>query len=380
MYKSIRSLLVLIVIAPSMAWAQKKEAPAPCPSDINVTLNLSEVASLAKLSTLSELSNLSGLPELAKLGDMEMHLSQTAPAGEAASALDSEKRKTFEKTYKVSNADLLSIENKFGKVHVNTWNKNEVKVKVDIIARCSTEDKAQELLDKINVVERRDGKMIALRTNIEPMRVSNNSNKSFEINYTVYMPEENSIAVKNSFGDVYLAALKGKADISVKYGALKTDRLNNNSNNVTIAYGSGNCGYINGGNVNVAYSSMNVGSTNGLQGSSKFSDFKIGDLNQELNLELKYGTFKVDRVSKDIRRISLDSGFSPILLNFADNSAFNFDVNVQFADFKVDKSLVNITSLEKDYTSAEYKGKFGGTSPKGLISISSKYGDVKFTK
>ncbi|WP_439881371.1 hypothetical protein ACSX1A_19850 [Pontibacter sp. MBLB2868] len=380
MYKSIRSLLVLLLVAPGMAWAQKQDAPAPCSSNIQVSLDLSDVMTLANVASLAELKKIPDLSELSELKEIGKHFSQTGPAGEVVTAYDSEKRKAIDKTFKVTKSDVLSIQNKFGKVHVNTWNKNEIKVRVDIIARASSDTKAQEILDKISVQENRQSSMISFKTQMEPMKITGKGDKSFEINYTVYMPEDNAIAVKNSFGDVYLANLKGKADISVKYGTLKTDRLSNNSNSVSLAYSSGNCGYINGGNINVSYSDMNVGGANGLQGSSKFSDFKIGDLGQELNLELKYGSFKVDRVSKDIRKIMLESGFSPILLNFADNSAFNFDVNVQFADFKVDKSLVNVTSLEKGYTSAEYKGKFGGASPKGVISINSKYGDVKFTK
>ncbi len=299
---------------------------------------------------------------------------------ETESNLSSEKRKSFDITYKVNNSDALNIENKFGKVHVNTWDKNEIKVRIDIIARASSDDKAAEILKNISINERRADNIISIATKMEPMRVSGSASKSFEINYTVYMPTENMLTVKNSFGDVYLASLKGKADITVKYGSLKTDKLSNSDNRVSLAYSSGTCSYINSGNIEVSYSNMNVDATNGLQGFSKFSDFKIGDLRDELNLEVKYGTFKVDQVSKNIRKISLDSGFSPILLNFEDNAAFNFDVNVSFADFKVDKSLVNITHLERKTSNAAYKGKYGNAASKGFVSINSKYGDVKFTK
>ncbi|MDX5421788.1 MAG: hypothetical protein LPK14_06010 [Hymenobacteraceae bacterium] len=369
MFKSIRCLLVLIVMAPAMALAQPR-AQAPCPS---TTLDLSELASLPEVSSLAELSD---LKHLVLLGQ---EMAQTGHPEDAA-MYDAEKQKTFDKTYKVSKSDVLNIENKFGKVHVNTWNRNEIKVNVVMIARAGTDSKAQEILDKINVVESRSGNTIALKTNMASMNVSGNSNRSFEINYTISMPEENAIAVKNSFGDVYLAALKGKADISVKYGSLKADRLANTGNIVRLAYGSGSCGYVNGGNVDVAYSNLNVEGTNGLKGQSKFSDFKIGSLGEELNMDVKYGSFKIDNVSKNIRQISLQSGFTPISLNFEDNTAFNFDVSVKFGNFNVDKSLVNITHLEKGYTSSEYKGKFGGESPKGWINITSTYGDVKFTK
>ncbi len=361
MFNSIRYFaLLLIVMAPGMVQAQHTPQPS-CPSG-------PPAAPVVKIA---------GPEYLALLTKKQptIIINQDADA-----AYDAEKRKTFEKTYKISSGDMLSIENKFGKVHVNTWAKNEFKVQVSIVTRASSEQKAQEILDNISISDRREGKLVALKTEMEPMRISGNSQKSFEINYIVYMPDSNPLTVKNVFGDVYLPSFKGKADISVKHGALKTGRLNNPANSVKLAYSSGNCGYINGGNIDVSYSDMTLEGTNGLQGSSKFSDFKIGNLDQNLDMEVKYGSFRVDNVSKNIRKINLDSGFSPILLNFEDNTAFNFDVNVQFGSFNVDKNMVNITSLEKSHTSAEYKGKYGNASPKGSVSITSRYGDVKFNR
>ncbi|WP_299822934.1 hypothetical protein [uncultured Pontibacter sp.] len=402
-FNAVCCLTLLSAVVPGKALAQDTK-PTTCPDqNISLRFNMDGLASLSELSSLADLADLSSLadlaelediPELMKLSDIaqeleglhnDLILDQTGESTiiinqDADAAYDTEKRKTFDKTYNVSNSDALSIENKFGSVQVNTWAKNEIRVKVDIIARASNENKAQEILNNINVVDGRSDNTISVVTKMEPMRISGNTSKSFEINYTIYMPESNALAVKNSFGDVTLAALKGKTDISVKYGSLKSARLSNADNKVKLAYSSGTCAFINGGNVDVAYSSMDIGNTNGLWGSSKFSDFKINSLRDELGLEVKFGTFKVDNVEKNVRKIALDSSYTPISLKFEDNSAFNFDVNVSFADFKVDKSLVNITSLEKGHTSAEYKGRYGGSAGKGSVSISSKYGEVKFTK
>lgn len=379
MYNALRCAALLFLMAPAVALAQHKAQP-PCPPAVVLDLDLAEVAGLAKSVALAipEHIDLAGLKELNLPGHEAILLSQQP--GSAAS-FDAEKRKTFDKTYKVSRNDMLSIENKFGKVHVNTWNRNEVQVKVDIIARASSDQRAQDLLDKISIAENRSGSTISLKTEMEPMRVTgNNSQRGLEINYTISMPAESALTVKNRFGDVYLADFKGKADITVEHGSLKTGRLSNADNTVKLAYGSGNCGYITGGNIEVAYADMSVEGTNGLQGSSKFSEFRLGSLGQQLNMEVKYGSFRVENISKDVRKISLDGGFSPILLSFEDNTAFNFDVNVKFGDFKFDKSAVNITSLEKDHTSAEYKGKFGNASSNALVNITSKYGDVRFTR
>lgn len=370
MYNAIRFLFILLITSPMMALAQK--APdAPCAPVAPDAPSIAVAVDLSVLSALAEPDQLAMLDNNLAPG----HLRQQQP-----NAFDAEKRRTIDKSYKVSKADLLDIENRFGKVQVNTWNKNEMRVKVDVIARAASDGKAQEILDNIKIIEVREGSTISFKTEMSPMRISGNTHKSFEVNYTVFMPSANPLAVNNTYGDVYLADLQGKADITVKYGTLKSERMSNSGNSVKLSYGSGNCGFINGGNIQVAYADFNLSGTNGLQGSSKYSDFKIGNLGEELNLEVKYGSFKVDNVSKDIRRISLDSGFSPIALNFEDNTSFKFDVRVQFGNFKVDNSLINITSSEKDYTSAEYKGNFGGTSSKGLVTIISKYGDVRFTK
>jgi len=352
MYRPLRYLAILFVMAPAMVLGRQAidgpSIPAPQPAPC------SNVAATG--------------------ASPEVHVKQPSQPMK----FDAEKRKTFEKTYKVNSSDVLSIDNRYGRVHVNTWAKNEIKVKVDMIAQASSDSKAADMLNRMSVTEGKEGNVITVRTVYEPSRMSGPS--SSEINYTIYMPEANALTVKNKYGDVYLAALKGKVDVDVKYGNLKSDRLTNANNTLKLAYGNGSCSYINGGNLQVAYFNMNVAEAKDLSGFSKYSDLTIGKLGEVLNMEMKYGSFRVNNISSGVRNIKLASTYIPISLNFADNSAFNFNVNVQYGDFKVNKDLVNITSIEKDYTSADYKGKFGSASPKAAVSITSKYGDVRFTQ
>jgi len=382
MFNAIRHLVCLLLLIPVVGQAQPEAPDLPCPASLPQPAPAPELVFVAAPAPAIPATDIVilDIPEQTFDGQTT-DLKQPSCTEEAVdpAAYDTEKRKTFEKTFKVNKSDALSIENKFGRVHVNTWDRNEIQVKVDVISRAGNDRAAQDLLNKINIADSRSGNTILIKTVFAAMR-NYGGNRSFEINYTINMPEENALSVKQSFGDVYLAALKGKVDINIQHGALKSERLSNPTNSVKIAYGSGRCGYINGGNVDIAYSELNLGGANGLQGSSKFSSFKIGSLNETLDLNLKHVTLSVDNASKNVRKINVASEYSPISLNFEDNTAFDFDVNVQFGDFKVDKTLVNYTNLEKGHTSAEYKGKFGSSSSKGSVSIISKYGDVKFTK
>ncbi|MCC9165914.1 hypothetical protein LN893_03570 [Pontibacter sp. XAAS-A31] len=382
---------ILLLLTPAVVWAQDQpkgtrlgKVPEPALQAImnleklENLANLNQLAKLEELSALASLSSLGSLSSLKSLGDINIIIPDVK-VDCASTTFEAETQKTFDKTYKVDSRDMLSIDNKFGRVHVNTWNKNEVRVRVDIKARASNEQRAQELLNSINIAERKEGNNLALKTNIGSTQSS--GNRGMEINYTVYMPESNAINIKNKFGDVYLPDFKGQATLEIQHGSLKAERLSNESNSIKLVHGSGrhsSISYMNKGVVDVMYSTLVIDGANQIQCSSKYSDFKIGNVQDVLDLDIKYGSLNVANVSRDVQKIIVDGSYCPITINFEDNSSVNFDVKVQFADFKYDKSRVNVTSQGQDMHSAEYKGKLGSAASKGTVTIVSKFDDVRF--
>jgi hypothetical protein len=333
------------------------------------------------------------------------------------SSLDSEKSKKISRTIKVQNNDRLQIENKYGKVHINTWDKNEMSVTVDIIARASSESRAAEMLDMITVDidEDRGDNLISFITRIDKFNNKNwGNNSKYEINYTVSMPKQNPLQVKNMYGDLYVADLNGNAEISLSYGSLKLGRLSG-ENIVKLAYGSGsntiaqlkkgslNVSYskltleetevlelknsysdINigkAGNINLSsrYGSVDIKSIASLEGTSGYSGFSIGSLADKLDMKLQYCSgFKVADISARFNSITLEGSYSSFNLNFKDNAAFKFNVDLQYGDLRVDKENVQFNVVEKRNTSNTYQGQCGKSSSLGKVNINSRYGDVKF--
>lgn len=362
-------IAILLVILPALAMAQPY-APETCPGQTPAAPTLAAQQTLPPTPPVPPAPPIVVQPHQPGWQEAEVY------------TYSSEKRKTFDKTYKVNKTDVLNIDNKFGNVHINTWNRNEIQVKVDIISRANSEQQAQEMLNRISVGDSRSGNTIFVRTEMGSVN-SKGGNQSFEINYTINMPDDNALVLKNSFGNVYLPDLKGKVDLKVSYGAFKIGNLSNATNNIKASFcnsASNSISFLNKGTVELAHSTVNLGGTNGVSGTSKFTDLKIGNLSEALDMEVKYGTFKVDKVQKNFKTISVNGGFTPIMLHFENDAAFDFNVNVQFADFKVDRNLVKFTSLEQGHTSAAYKGKYGSAATKGTLNITSKYNDVKFTK
>jgi hypothetical protein len=326
---------------------------------------------------------------------------------------DEERSKKISRSFKVKATDQLSIENKFGKVHVNTWDKHEITVDITMIGRANDPNRAQQIVDAINVEVTEAGGVIGFRTEIGKMQgKDHNGKKGFEINYTVNMPKGNPLKLKNSFGDVYLANLDGKADLNVSYGSLKAENLTHAENFVKVAFGSGNVEYLKGGTLDVDYSKVNIermgnltvnsgfskltvekagnvdlkarygdvqiGTIDNLTGSAGFSGVDVNQVNEKVNMKVEYcNDFDVNSVARNFKEINVDGSFSKISVTFDPATSFNFDVNVQYGDLDANDNLNNFSFVEKKSNSKVYRGNFGKTGG-GNVKISSRYGNVDF--
>jgi hypothetical protein len=330
---------------------------------------------------------------------------------------DDEKSKKISRNIKVQSNDKLIIENRYGKVHINTWDKNEVSVNIDIIARASTDSRAAEILNMINIDidEDRSDNVISFITRLD--KAGNKSwgnNSKYEINYTVSMPRQNPLQAKNMYGDLYVGDLNGNADVSLSYGSMKLGKLSGESK-VKLAYGSGSnsIAQLKKGSLNVSYSklsleetdvldlnnsysdvninkagtinlssrygSVDINSITSLEGSSGYSGFSIGSLSDKLDMKLQYCSgFKITEISPKFNSINLEGSYSSFNLSFKDNTAFKFNVSLQYGDLRVDKENVQFNVVEKRNNSNTYQGQFGKSATGSKVNISSRYGDVRF--
>jgi len=324
---------------------------------------------------------------------------------------DSEKRKSVNKSYKVSGSTNIELSNSFGKMHVETWDKNEVKVDIEIIVRASNDDKAQSLLDKISV-DIEDGNpssSLSFRTNISNNKSGKNS--SFEINYEVSMPSNNKIDLKNSFGDVYLGDLSGDADVNVQYGNFKAGKLTGD-NDVKLSFGSGfsEIDAMKQGDLKVSYSKLSVeeigdldihssfstfeteeavsvnliakygeveiGEIDVLEADVNFSGFELGKVNKSLVLDIDYGGSLEIGVNKSVQLLDIKSSFGPVNIELDPGINASIEARMSFCSLRYDETQIEFNKIIKDHTSSEYEGKIGnGTGT--TIKIVSKYGNVR---
>lgn len=221
-----------------------------------------------------------------------------------------EKRKTVAKTYPVSSSDKLVLDNQFGEVKINTWDRSEVKIDVTVIAKSDDESRAQEMLDRIIIYEGKSGNTVSVKTKMNESKKNWNGhrNEKFEINYAISMPATLALDLTHQFGNSYVPDLKGTVDIEQKFGNLYAGKLSK-AQNVQIEFGKATIESMNGGNLVVKFSKAAV---NNIEGSIKGNFEHCGGI--KLN------------VTNAVTGLNLRNEFSQLYLDVTTNLNATYDV------------------------------------------------------
>ncbi|WCT12634.1 hypothetical protein [Mucilaginibacter jinjuensis] len=318
-------------------------------------------------------------------------------AKKIASGEVKEKTKPYTKSYTISATDKIAIDNQFGKVNVNTWAKNEVKVDVEIKADGDNDTEAQKILDRVTIKDGKEGEGVSFKTDIEKTGEENNwgswddDGKSHVrrvvVNYTVYMPAKNALSISNRFGEVTVPDLSGKLSLDVKFGNLTAKDLSNPMNEINVKFGDATIANLNSDEFNISYGTAKIGTADKLKAKVSFAGLDVDKLTSSGDITLKYtrgGTgFKVGELDKNLKSLNIDASFSKVVLNPKDN--FDFDISTKMGGFNYDDSAVSVTNTtptdgERKYYNPNktYKGHAGKGGSAKTVTIKSNFTSIKF--
>lgn len=305
------------------------------------------------------------------------------------------KTKSYTKSYNVDANDKLQIENRYGKVVVNTWPKNEVKVDVEIKAYANEDDDAQKLLDMVKINDSKDGNGVNFKTQIGDETTKNTwwgtmttngktTVRKTVVNYTVYMPAKSALTIANSYGAIVLPELYGKLDIKNTYGSLTTKALTNPANVINVRYGDANIESLTGADIKLAYGSLALQSADKLNADFSYSPAKIGTISTSGTINVRSGDgVQITNLGKNLKTLQVNSQYAPVKLGSLTNDNADFDVTVRYGAFTYDNG-VNVTTKtpgdeDRRWTSTQtYKGHIGKGNSDKVIIIKSNYSSVKF--
>jgi hypothetical protein len=275
-----------------------------------------------------------------------------------------EKKKTYTKTYNVSNSDKISFTNQFGELKINTWDRNEVKATITITAEASTDEKAQAILDHISIEDGKSNDGVYFKTKFDKKKDpkwSKGEKQGFHIDYEVFVPARNPLVAKNDFGPMSIGDYNGEVTLESKFGSLTAGKLSN-VKQVRIEFGKGTIGGISNGNLVI-----------------KFSKASIDNIDGAVNAVFEYCDVAKLGVDNNTKTLTVKNSFSNLYLDVNTNISANFDISTHFGDLH-NKSNFEIKEEKEDKEqhgpqfNKRYLGKTGsgGTAMK----IKSDFGQI----
>ncbi|MCX6243887.1 MAG: DUF4097 family beta strand repeat-containing protein [Bacteroidetes bacterium] len=317
--------------------------------------------------------------------------------------------KVIKKEFTINPDAQFILENKFGQVHCNNWDKNSILLEVRITVTAGNQDAANKLFGLVNIVTSGTPSQVEARTVFTADGPKGNSNIS--VDYIVSMPATVNLNLTNKFGDVYLNDLSGKGNINLAYGDLDANRLLNSDNVIDIKFGKANVQHITGAMLTLKYSEMKVGyagslfldgkysdldgdkvislsmgmeggkvnveNTSAVTGKSRFADLNIGTLDKKLDLDIQYGNCDVDNVAADFSLISIRNKYGDVSVNIPTGTSYTLEADLKFCDLDFPEDQTSFTQKISTNTSKTIRGTVGKKpGPEAKVIVKSEFGNV----
>jgi hypothetical protein len=331
--------------------------------------------------------------------------------------------KKIEKIFPASSSTSVEIINKYGKIHVLSWDKDSIGIDIELTVKSDDLSKVKKVMNTIDfgftntdyyvIAETEFGKRYnSLFENIKNLAESLiPSDNVVEINYTVQIPETIEMKINNKYGDVYIDNHKGKMKIHISNGDLKANDIKGTAD-IHIEIGNGVINHIEEGRLDIAYSefeiknggdlviycrsskvdigsirSINLDSRrdklfvneiNRISGETYFSDLHIYDITGELNLTMKYGSLDLEYIQSVFSFLNVNSNYTDINLNFDQGSSYLMDVNHTNAEFTYPERLGIIEEkvIDRDRKELNTYGKIGDSEHSSKVKITAIKGTI----
>lgn len=320
------------------------------------------------------------------------------------------KQREIKKAYFVNTDAGISIKNSYGNVYVTTWDEDKIELIINIKVSGDNEKWVEKRIEDIDVSIEALKTLVTAETILTKSLYSfNGKNNSFEINYTVKIPKNGSVKIKNNYGSIITTDLYSSTNLSCEYGKITLGKLNGNSNTISFDYcpkssieyvknatisadysgfslaefGKVNlkadytdCSFGNGNELkyDCNYAKLNLGNINTLEGNGDYLTIRLKQLSNTLKITTDYSKITVDEIEAKVNSVTIDSEYTAVELGYDTDFAFNFDVNLRYANFNYGKDFEFNSKQEKAF-SKSYQG-YHKKSGLNKVTIQSDYGNV----
>ena len=277
---------------------------------------------------------------------------------------DESRDRHIEKTFAVRSGGNLLLDTDAGDVNVETWDKDEVVVKVDI---AGTDRRAE----KFEVTFSSDGDRVTV--------LGKSSDNSFfkwdvgelDINYHITVPKKFTVKANTSGGNMALQNMEGDVRLETSGGNLSTEgvdgtvTLNTSGGNITMRTIKGAVkGETSGGNIRAEHvdGDVNVQTSGG--------DVELSSIDGSVHAETSGGGITL-RLSGENKGIDVHSSGGDINIYVSESVAANLEASTSGGKVRCELPI----TVKGDMSDEELRGKINGGG--NVIRAETSGGDVK---
>jgi len=331
--------------------------------------------------------------------------------------------KEINKRFKVNMDTRIELTNKYGKVEINTWDKDSVILNISIRVEDKKLSKLEKAIDDIDFDITDSQHFLIIRTKIGENQGSLEkefnrfketllqSDGKTEVNLVVWMPKTNELKVENKFGDIFIGDYLGDVDINLSNGNLKSHNFGGKSD-LTLNFADATVNEIKSGRLDCNYSEVYIKKADNvriiskstdfeinevkkldtdsrrdkfrirqaetLEAKGSFTNFRINELTDRITLRAEYGDIQIEKIATDFSTIFIESKSADIDLYFNQASKFKFEITntKSGTNYSREMQIEKEETLDEKEKKIKQTGNFGGKSENVKLLINATSGEI----
>ena len=329
----------------------------------------------------------------------------------------------FVRRFSIKPETRIDITNKYGRIELNTWEKDSVVIKFRMEINEKKPVKLEKTLDNLDFDISNSQYYLVVKTQIDKNRSQIESelqkfketilqtNGSIRIDLTVWLPDNHELRLENKFGDIIMGDYKGETQVILSNGKLKmgdlpkrsilnlsfadaeinnmpTGRIVSNYSDIVVKNSgilrleskSSTIEIINSEDLSIdsRRDKFRIRLADKLDATGNFSQFRITELKDKANLRLTYGSLEMEKIMNSFSNIFIESRSTDVNLYFNPEAKFNFEITETKTDLKLGREMKvedkEVLDLKENKT--RHSGYFGKKMKDEQLIINSVGGET----
>jgi len=329
----------------------------------------------------------------------------------------------FIKRFKIQPETRIDITNKYGKIELNTWDKDSVVIRFKMEINEKKPDKLAKTLGNLDFDISNSQHYLVVKTQVDKNRNQVESellkfketilqtNGSIRIDLMVWLPDNRELRLENKFGDIIMGDYKGETQILLSNGKLKTGDLPKKSN-MNLSFADATITDLPNARIICNYSDIEIKNSGTLRFESKsstieimnaedlsidsrrdkfrirlankldatgnFSQFRISELKDKANLHLSYGSLEMEKILNSFSSIYIEARSADVNLYFNPEAKFNYEITETKTDLKLGREMKEEDKevLDTKENKVRHSGYFGKKMKENQLIINAVGGET----